>query len=55
MRSFHDLLEIRPYYWFKFFGWNLISHFPDVPENVMGFGAVKSAESMMSACWADQA
>jgi hypothetical protein len=64
MRSFHDLLGIRPYYQFML-GWNIICHFPNNPDNVVGFvgkefgvvelGVMVMAESMLSACWADQA
>jgi len=60
MKSCHYLLEIRPSYQFILLGWNLIYHFPDDPDHVVRFvgeesGVVKLAESMLSACWADQA
>jgi hypothetical protein len=47
------------------FGWNFICYFPDDPDNAVGFvgeefGVLEFAvivmpESLLSACWADQA
>ena len=61
MRSFHYL----PSYQFMLLGWNLSCHFPDDPDKLVGFvgeefgvmefAVMVMAESMLSACWADQA
>jgi hypothetical protein len=37
MRSFHDVLEIRPASLFLLLGWSLICPVPDYPIHVVGF------------------